>query len=180
MNKIVLSVMVSAMLFAGGELVADIEPIEYITVTEEPQASPFYLGVGYIVDEEVDYYGTYNYSGLTVMAGAVVAREGTMGLAIEGRVSGSFDDYGVSSYGIYAKPEIELGKDFTTFLVVGYQRLSTYEMDINALGIGVGGAFFFTDSLGVQADWIYSSTEKDEFDFQPEYSSLTASILYRF
>ena len=99
MNKIVLSVMLSVGVFAGGELVADIEPIEYITVTEEPQASPFYLGAGIGIDNESEWDGDYSYSNLSLLAGAIIAREGNLGLALEGRATWSFDEYGALGTG---------------------------------------------------------------------------------
>lgn len=99
---------------------------------------------------------------------------------MEGRASWSFNEYGVDTWGIYAKPEIETSKSFTVFGVVGYQNITSYEVTYDATGLGIGGAFLFTDNLGVQVDYIYSFITEDDFGFAPEYANLTASILYKF
>ena len=76
--------------------------------------------------------------------------------------------------------EIEVGKGFTTFAVIGYQNITTYEYTYDALGLGLGGAYLFTDYIGVQVDYIYSYIAEDEFGITPEYANLTASLIYKF
>ena len=180
MKQILMSVMASVMLYAGGELVADIEPIEYITVTEEPQASPFYLGAGIGIDNESEWDGDYSYSNLSLLAGAIIAREGNLGLALEGRATWSFDEYGVDSWEIFVKPEVEVDKSFAVYGILGYQKLYAYDFDHNAFGVGAGAAYMLNDSIGVMVDYVYSVIAEDEFGYVPEYDNLTASILYRF
>lgn len=177
-KKYLIGLMLSASLMAGGDL-PEIEPVSYVGY-EEPQASPFYAGAGIGLDNEQEWYGEYDYNNISLFAGAVVAREGTLGLALEGRVAWSLDDYGVDSWGIYAKPEIDIDSSFIAFIIIGYQNLITYDYTYDAVGVGIGGVFMFTDSVGVQADYIYSFIEEDEFGYTPEYSNLTASILYKF
>ena len=190
MYKIVLSVLLSAGLLAGGDL-PEIEPVEYITVMDEPQTSPFYVGVGYGIDGEAgryydydssyyDYEYTDSYSNVSVLAGAVVAREGSLGLAVEGRASWSLDEYGVDTWGVFVKPEFDSDKGFAVFGIFGYQELTQYEHTYDAIGLGVGGVYLFTDNVGVIVDYIYSFIDEDEYGFTPEYANLTGSLIYKF
>ena len=179
MKKILIALMLSAGLHAGG----DLPEVEYV-YADDPQTSPFYIGAGLASDYERNSYDYYDvdtgYTNVSVLAGAAVAREGSLGLAIEGRVSWSLDEYGVDAASIYLKPEIEVGKGFTTFAVIGYQNITTYEYSYDALGLGIGGAYLFTDYVGVQVDYIYSYIAEDEFGITPEYANLTASLIYKF
>ena len=175
MKKIILAIMLSVGLLAGG----DLPDVTYIT-EEAPQASPFFLGIGVGLDTEIEYDYEYDYSNVSLLAGAIVAREGALGLAIEARLSSTLDDYGVDTFGLYLKPEIETTSEFTVFGIIGYQSLSAYDYTYDAVGIGVGGVMMFTERFGVQADYIYSIIEEDEFGFTPQYANLTASLLYRF
>jgi len=179
MNKIVLSVLLSVGLLAGGDL-PEIEPVEYITVMDEPQVSPFYVGAGVGVDNESEWYGDYSYSNVSLLAGAVVAREGNLGLALEGRATWSFDEYGVDSWEVFVKPEVEATSSVTVYGIFGYQKLYAYDFDYDALGVGVGAGYMFSDSIGVIVDYVYSIIEEDEFGYVPEYDNLTVSIVYAF
>ena len=179
MKKVLLSALFSVGLLAGGDL-PEIEPVEYITVGVDPEPSPFYIGIGVGSDIEKEWDGNYDYSNLSVLAGAIVAREGSLDLSIEGRAAWSFDEYGVDSYGIYLKPELDTDKSFKVFGLLGYQSLTTYDYDYDAIGIGIGGIIAFGDSLGVQVDYVYSILDEDVFGFTPEYGNLTASVLYKF
>ncbi len=189
MKNIFVTLLLSVGLLAGGDL-PEIEPVEYMEV-ETIQPSPFYVGAGIGIDEEAgryyDYYDPYSdyeykngYTNLSVLAGAVIAREGSLGLAVEGRASWSFDDYGVDSWGVYVKPEFDSDKGFTVFGILGYQELTQYEYTYDATGIGVGGVFLFNDNVGVMVDYIYSYIAEDEYGFTPSYGNLTGSLIYKF
>ncbi len=186
MKKLIVAFIMSVGLYAGG----DLPEVAYVAY-DEPQPSPFYVGIGIGFDAEYGrYYDSFNiaydydidegYSNISILAGAVVAREGALGLAVEARLSNSFDEYGVDTWGIYAKPEFEANRSFTVFGVIGYQNITTYDYTYDATGIGVGGVVMFTDSIGAQVDYIYSFIAEDEYGFIPEYSNITASVLYKF
>ena len=176
MKKIVLATMLSGMLLAGG----DLPEVEYITVEEAPQSNPFYIGIGVGADTETEYDYQYDYSNVSLLAGALVAREGALGLAIEARLSSTLDDYGVDTLGLYLKPEFETTSEFTVFGILGYQSLSAYEFTYDAIGVGIGGVMMFTEQFGAQVDYVYSVIEEDVFGFTPEYANLTVSAIYKF
>ncbi len=190
MKQILVALMLSAGLYAGGSIVADIEPITYVEV-ETPTASPFYIGAGFGIDNEVsryydamsvllDYDIDQSYSNISLLGGAVVAAEGNLALAVEGRVAFTLDDYGVDSWSVFGKPEIEVGAGLVLFGLIGYQDITTYDYDYDALGLGAGVGYDFTDNIGVQVDYVYSVISEDDFGYVPEYSNLTASLLYKF
>ena len=175
MKKSLVALFATTALMAGGSL----PDVTYIT-EEAPQSSPFYGTISVGIDSERTYSGDYTYTDVSISLGAVVAREGQLGLAVEGVISSSFDTYGVYGYGLYVKPEIELNEGITTFAIIGYQKLYTYDMDVDALGLGIGGAFMVSDRIGIQASWIYSIVEEDIDFVQPEYSNTSIGLLYRF
>jgi hypothetical protein len=175
MKKIILSTLLGSMLCAGG----DLPEVTYVDV-ESPQASPFYAGIGFGVDDEVESDFNDGYSNVSLFMGAVVAREGTLALAVEARLATTLDDYGVDSWGLYIKPEIDFDGSFQLFGILGYQNLTTYDYTYDATGLGVGGVYMFNDNIGVQLDYIYSFIADDEYGYTPEYANATASLLYRF
>ena len=190
MKQILVALMLSVGLYAGGDIVADIEPIVYEAV-EAPVKSPFYVGAGFGIDNEVSrYYDAMNalldydidqsYTNISLLGGAVVASEGSLALAVEGRVAWTLDDYGVDSWGVFGKPEFEVSTGLVLFGLLGYQEITTYDYIYDALGLGAGIGYDFTDSLGVQVDYVYSVIGEDDFGYIPEYSNLTASLLYKF
>jgi hypothetical protein len=188
LNKIKLRALLCTGFYDGGDY-PDIEPVTYVNV-DTPEANPFYVGAGFGTDTEKDkYYDVIpsldhdideQYFNASILVGAVVATEGALDLAIEGRASISTDTYGVDAWGIYAKPELNVDDQFTLFGIIGYQQITTYDNQYDATGLGAGGTFLFTDSVGIQLDYIYSFIAEDEFGYVPEYTNVTASLLYKF
>ncbi len=191
MKKILVALAMSVGLYAGGSLVVDIEPTTYIEEEVAPTPSPFYAGVGFGIDNEnTRLYNSANgkeyvefnegYSNVSLFAGATLITEGTFGLAAEGRAAWTLDDYGVDSWGVFLKPEIEMVQGVTVFGLLGYQAITPVDFEYDALGVGAGLMYVFNDNIGAQVDYVYSVIEEDEFGFIPGYENLTMSLFYRF
>ncbi len=192
MKKILLTLVMSVGLYAGGSI-PDIIPV-YEYESEPLQVSPFYVGAGFGFDKEVGNYYIYEYSptlveyqyteyytNVSLFGGAVAVREGQFALALESRLSWSTDDYGIDAWGVFIKPEFDINDNFTLFGLIGYQQLSIPDdITYDATGLGLGGKYMFTDEFGTQVDYVYSYIGEDEFGFEPEYGNFTVSVLYNF
>jgi len=178
MKKIVLlSVIASTMIMAGG----DIAPVEEPIIVPEPVVtdSGLYLGLAYGF-MSVDYTRTENtvtdtarsfdesFSSIMLQAGYKFNSY----VAVEGRYWFGIDDVTLPAYtdtidapdawGIYVKPMYPVTDAFDIYALLGYAATDTNLNKVDGFSWGLGASYAFTDSVAMFVD--YTSLYNDDKD----------------
>jgi len=180
MKKILLlSVVASTMIMAGGDI-APVEPmVETPVVMETPSTGGLYLGLAYsLVGHDVDNFNdTHNlgmdFDALMFQAGYKVNDY----FALEGRywvglgdgdasinnwtIHNAFDDSEMDAWGIYLKPMYPVTSAFDIYALLGYANITVDNPNFPNAGIdedgfswGVGAAYSVTENIAVFVDYI--------------------------
>lgn len=188
MKKILLlSVVTSTMIMAGGDI-APVEPmVETPVVMETPSTGGLYLGLGYsLVGHDVDNFNDNHNLGMDF--NAVMFQAGYKVndyFALEGRywvglgdadvsindwtVHNAFDDNEMDAWGIYLKPMYPVTPAFDIYALVGYANITVDNDNFPNAGIdedgfswGIGAAYSVTESVAVFVDYVgfYDDTIK--------------------
>lgn len=170
-KTLLLSVIASTMMMAGG----DIAPVEEPMIIED---NGFYLGLAYsIVNTEVEGGLTFDQTGMPVPIpgyddkfSAAMLQAGykfNSYFALEGRYWFGLDDVNVlglgtvdapDAWGLYAKPMFPVTEDFDIYGLVGYADvdLNGFVDNRNTHGFswGLGLSYEITESIAVFADYV--------------------------
>lgn len=170
-NKgLLLSVIASTMIMAGGDVAPVSAPVEVVEV----ETKDFYVGVSTVVGvTDPDNINWFGYTTAGVQAGWTGFRAGNFETSIEARYATDtanwFDTY---SYGAYVKPGYDLG-GVTAYGLVGYQDGDSNDFADFEGELAYGGGVL-TDVLGLEvfADYLYGDKTKSEV--------VTVGVNYRF
>ena len=183
-NILLLSVVASTMIMAGGDI-APVEPmVEVPVVMEAPSSGGLYFGIAYsIMSLDVDRlnYGVNNNWELELDIDAIMLQAGyafNENIAVEARYWGavgdgdatlsnhnlsitdenSFGTNDTTAWGIYVKPILPVSEAFDIYGLLGYANVDSDfghdEWDDGTFSWGVGAAYSFSENASVFVDYV--------------------------
>ncbi len=178
-KALLLSVVASTMIMAGGDI-APVEPVIETPVVIEEDTGAFYLGLGYgYFDAELTSNIGLQQENAEADMDTILFQAGyefNQYVAIEGRywlgVSDLDDAEGdYSTWGIYVKPQYPVSEAFNIYALLGYAS-TTLEpdnaaieyLDTDSFSWGIGAEYKFTENVSLFLDYT-DLGETDEFTF---------------
>lgn len=167
--------MISTMIFAGGDI-TPVEPVIETPVVEESTSGSFYLGLayGYMTEAYTRTPDLSNPRSFDEDLNTIMLQAGYVFnpyVAIEGRYwFGGLDDLNVvnengqsyvlagpDAWGVYAKPMYPIAEALNIYGLLGYAAVnhSTIKLnDVNGFSWGLGASYDITENIAVFADYI--------------------------
>ena len=195
-KTLLLSVIASTMIMAGGDIAPIEEPVVVVPVIDN---SSFYIGLAYsYVSAEID--DTEKGNAYSLIAGYNFNQY----IAIEGRYGQTFGDMDVSDVAyslgncvgdcerevtyasLYLKPQYPVTESFNIYALLGYGEVQARETSGNGFQWGLGANYEITENIGIFVD--YTSLYNDDLDdvvlpgytFDSQITSTNVGLTYSF
>jgi len=152
-NSIVLSLLVSSALFAGGDFKTD-TPVEPIVEIPEESITHFYLGAAF-----ANIHNGVSGDGYSLIAGVPLMQN----LAVEARYASveSDNDHDITNTVIFLKPKMMVADSLCIYGLLGYGQVDYVGVKDEGVEYGAGMAFHFSENIALFADYIQTKAIDD-------------------
>ena len=166
-NYLVSSLLLSSLLFAGGDFKTD-TPVEPVVEIPEESTTHFYLGAAY-----ANIHNGESGDGYSLIAGVSFMDN----LAVEARYASveSDNNHDITNTVLFLKPKMNVADSLCVYGLLGYGQVDYVGIKDEGFEYGAGMAFHFNDNIALFADYIQTKAIDDV-----KLHGFTTGLIYKF
>ena len=191
----------SSGLYAGGDIVKDVEPVITIPATVEEAKNNLYVGIGLSAvstrESSLDFFSVEPGQDRTGDISLIAGYDFNEYLAVEGRYMVSVAEEDIldrTSWGIYLKPQYPVTEDMKVYALLGFGGFDVSGTNHTGINIdaddtgfqwGLGGSYKILDNLSIFVDYLNIADNVEAAAFVSnnvdiDSDAFTIGILYHF